>query len=203
MKRIKSTSSFLIALAGSLVAFSAYAQCGCLGSLPTGWYVEGNAGQSRVSGVSNSNGSNTTGMGWNANAGYKFTPYFGLEGGYTSYATNNLKSNGVRYAKNTFRSWDIAMKGIFPVPSTGIELFAKAGAAQIQSNLTISNKALAAANNVSKSNTKKVGVYLGAGADLFFFPNFGVNVQWARAKGNSNNTGTLDLYSVGIDIMLG
>jgi hypothetical protein len=204
MIRIKSLSISLITLASSLFTFASYAQCGgCGGSPGMGWYLQANAGTTRISGMSYPTGTSAGGLGWNVDVGYKFMPFFGFEGGYTSYATTNLKSGGVKYAKNQLSAWDLALKGIFPVSGTGLELFAKVGAAQIRSRTTINNTALAATNGVTASKTNKLGAYMAAGAGLYFYQGFGVNAQWARAKGNSNNTGTLDLYSIGIDWMFG
>jgi hypothetical protein len=42
---------------------------------------------------------------------------------------------------------------------------------------------------------------LGAGAQYYFMQEFAVVAQWARARGNSDTNGTMDLYSIGISFI--
>lgn len=171
-------------------------------SIPVGWYAEGNVGASYVNSANYGNGlsNDKRGWGWNINGGYKFAPYFGVEAGYTSYATVKIKSNGtqVAKAKNNY-SVDIAAKGIFPISDTGFDVFGKLGISRVSSQVSATNAALAAANGatINTGTNSKTGLYMGLGGEYYFTPNVAANVQWSRAKGNST-TGNLDLYSLGL-----
>lgn len=183
-----------VAIVGLSVAAQATA------SLPGGWYLEGNVGTSRSSNVSYGAGTSTSnnGLGWNVNLGYKFIPYFGAEVGYTSYSDAYGKYAGTKVADDSHYALDIAGKGILPLSDSGAELFAKFGLARIRSHITQENPAYIAANglNIPTGTHTANSYYMGLGADYAFMPNFLVNLQWARAKGDST-TGRLDLYSIG------
>lgn len=173
-------------------------------SIPMGWYLEGNAGWSNPQNKNYGAGTSTsnTGFGWNANVGFKFMPYLGLEGGYTKYGDTNVNANGTKVAKDVHFSYDLAFKGILPLSDTGAELFAKLGAARIKSHTIITNPTAAnnAGVNIPAGTNTVIGFYMGVGGEYAFFPYLLGNVQWARAKGN-NKTGNLDLYSIGIAYM--
>jgi OOP family OmpA-OmpF porin len=173
--------------------------------MPMGWYVEGNVGASRandasygINGLSVSN----NGIGANVNVGYKFMPYFGAEVGYTTYADSKVKYNGTQIARDRHYSYDIAAKGILPINDSGFDLFGKLGIARVESKVSATNATYAAANGFVVNNNKRTStsLYLGLGGEYSFTPNLAANVQWARAKGNSN-TGTLDLYSLGLNFL--
>jgi opacity protein-like surface antigen len=173
--------------------------------LPMGWYIEGDAGGSKSSnknyGSGTSRGTNT-GFAWNADAGYKFMPYLGVEIGYTKYAQTKVKgTGGVQVAKDSDSSYQAAAKGILPVSTSGVEFFAKVGITRINSHVTLTNPSDPVAANVATGSKNSTGLYLGVGADYAFMPNLTGILQWARAKGN-NSTGNLDLYSVGIAYMV-
>lgn len=163
--------------------------------LPFGWYIEGNVGVSNISntnfgpGVSTSNSGNS--IGYNVNAGYKFIPYFAAEAGYTKYSKINI-TGPLGLSSGTAQPYalDLAAKAIWPISDLGFELFTKVGVDQVRlsvSGANISN---------SKSNNSG-GLYLGIGAEGSCSPNIPINIQWARAQGNST-AGNLNLYSVGI-----
>lgn len=202
MKRTK----LLVLAAASIAVMSAAASTMAATPLPLGWYLEANAGSSRITnenyGTNISNSSSA--FGWNLNGGYKFMPYFAGEIGYTHYGTIKIKSGGVQAGQAKNYSYYLAGKGILPISDSGFEAFAKLGIVRINNKLSITNSGVLSSNNASiNSGTKNTtGVYLGVGGDYYFTNNVAVNAQWARAKGNSRS-GNLDLYSLGISYLFG
>ena len=174
-------------------------------SLPAGFYVEGNMGQSKSMGKAYPSVSliKNTGKAGSINAGYKFLPYFGLEAGFTRYAATRLNSPVQTVARDSHTSIDVAGKVILPIECSGLELFAKAGIARIYSQIGVIDSAGAAAYDMTFNTSAQTstGLFIGGGAQYYFTPNVAVNVQWERAKGNSK-TGNLQLLSAGISYML-
>lgn len=169
--------------------------------VPLGWYLEVNGGGSSAQDKNYGNGTtiDRSGWGWNGNIGYKFMPYFATELGYTSYAPSKIKNSSLdtQAAKDTHYSVDLAAKGILPLTNSGAELFAKLGAARLNSHTSVTNQSAMTGLNFTVGTRNSIGYYLGLGAEYAFMPNFIGVAQWARAKGNSN-TGALDLYSIGL-----
>jgi hypothetical protein len=175
-------------------------------SLPAGWYLEANGGASKLSNatIATNSSISDSGVAWNANAGYKFMPYFAAEIGYTSYAKATAKVNGVKVATDSFYSYDIAAKALLPIADSGAEVFAKLGAAELKSKITVDNQSYVNANGivVNSGSHSKTGYYFGLGADYTFWQSLAINGQWQRAKG-SNQTGNFDLYSLGVSYLFG
>lgn len=194
VRRIK-----LIAIAAAtLAAYGAATFTLASPSAPDGWYLEGNLGSSRSSGVNYGTGTSYSGkgVGWNVNGGYKFVQYFSTEVGFTSYAENSVKASNTKVANVSHYSYDIAGKAVMPLNASGFDLFAKLGLARTHSN--VSSKTSVPGVTVNNAGTNNAtGAYYGLGGDYSFTPNLSALVQWARAKGNSN-IGSLDLVSVGL-----
>lgn len=193
MKRMK-----LIVLACVSFAISSAALAVC--PLPCGWYAEGNVGSSHVSGVDYGEGVsvNTSGIGWNVNAGYKFMPYFSMDLGYTQYGTGNVKFEGVKVANITSRySYQLVAKGILPLCDTGAQLFAKLGIARlaVRASAVDSDVDFDGSRTTSQYAT---GAYYGGGGEYYFSPSFAANLQWAMANSNNNSVGNMSLLSVGL-----
>lgn len=104
------------------------------------WYVGAGAGVSyydmkaddrNLIPTLTTSGFDSTGFGWKLFGGYRFNPYFGLEG---SYADLGNSSGGVKYAVH---SWNVAGVGRIPF-GTGFFLQGKVGAAftRTQASLT-------------------------------------------------------------------
>lgn len=172
-------------------------------SIPYGWYLEGNLGSTNLTKKSYPGSASTSGLGGNANIGYKFFPYLTGEVGYTQYANTSVDApDGTKAATDKHYSYDIAVKGILPIYQSGVELFAKLGGEHINSAVNITNATAANSIGIGSGNHNAVGVYMGAGAQYYFIPELAGVVQWQRASG-SNSTGTLDLYSGGISLLVG
>ena len=168
-------------------------------SLPKAWYMEGNYGRSIVH-YKSSTESNGTGYGWGANIGYKLMPFLGLEAGYTKYAPLYIYGS----SQITHQNYDghLAAKFMLPLGVSGVELFAKVGAARIYSYETpISNPS---AQSVKIGST---GLYYGGGLSYTVSPNWLISTQWEQARGNddttsSKYTGSPQFYSVGLTFLL-
>lgn len=189
--------TFFSLLAGSF----AYADYGCM-SAPFGWYLELNIGSTHVSNVSYPGKSSTSGLGGNLNVGYKFMPYFALEAGYTRYASTTLTdpSTDTKAANIKHYSWDLAARGILPMSYSGFELFAKLGVQRNSADVSIDDTQAAANIGVGSTNHRDTALYMGAGAQYYFWPEFAGVLQWQRAEGNGN-VGVLDLYSIGFSYL--
>lgn len=187
----------LLAVIGGVAAISIGTSAQALEmSAPCGWYVELNAGSARISNINFSGlSTSSSGIGGNANVGYKFMPYAALELGYTKYPDTKLNLlDGTNIGTMTHYSYDIAGKGIVPISDSGFEVFAKLGAQHIQSRVQNSDSVEGIDVNGSHSST---GIYLGLGGQVNIMPEIGVVVQWQRAQGSSSS-GTEDLISVGV-----
>jgi len=95
------------------------------------WYVGAGAGVSYYDMKSQdlnmvpsvtTQGFDSTGFGWKLFGGYRFSPYFGLEGSYADLGTS---SGGLKYAVH---SWNVAAVGRIPFDG-GFYLQGKVGAA--------------------------------------------------------------------------
>lgn len=181
----------LLAVIGGLTALSISTPTLALEmSAPEGWYLEGNVGVSRISNVSYVK--NNSGAAYNFNLGYKFMPYAALEAGYASYRNATIEVGSTKVGDLAVYSYDIAAKGIVPISNSGVDIFAKLGVAHLRSNAATST----AFNNVSASGNA-TNVFLGVGGQFNIMQELGIVLQWQRAQG-SNNTGTEDLFSVGL-----
>lgn len=174
--------------------------------VPQSFYFEGNYGASKVTNVSYPTPTNkNSGTGWNADLGYKFNPYIAVEGGYTRYAAVRLQnSQGTTAAHDNHYVIDVALRGMFLIPCTPVEVFGKIGANRNQENLGSINNAAAAVDGVTLAgkSSGSFGPYAGLGVDYTFTPYVQGNVQWAQAWGN-NTTGNLSLISAGFTILFG
>jgi hypothetical protein len=170
-------------------------------SAPYGWYLEANAGSSNLTNKTYSSGSaSSSGVGGNADLGYKFMPFVAAEIGYTQYANTIIRSYGTKVATDRHLSYDLAIKGILPIADSGFEAFAKVGAAHIASKLTINSPSGASAIGISRNSHTTTGLYFAIGAQYYVMPELAFNVQWARAVGNSS-TGTESLLSGGLSFI--
>jgi OOP family OmpA-OmpF porin len=169
-------------------------------SAPEGWYLEANAGSTYISNDNYPGSNSVSGLGANANVGYKFLPYVSGEIGYTHYANVNIKNGSTKAATARTYSYDIAAKGMVPIADSGFEPFAKVGIQRLNASVSIDNQTAADGIGISKTSNKKTGPYWALGGQMYFTPEFAVVGQWAQAVG-SNSTGTLSLLSLGISFI--
>jgi hypothetical protein len=186
---------------GGIIAFSLTTSALAIMSAPMGWYLEANGGSAKLSNVNYPGNSSSSGVGGNANLGYKFMPYVTAEIGYSLYPSSTISNAaGSKAATVKHYSYDLAARGILPMGDTGFEAFAKLGVQRITSNININNAATANNMGVGSNSSSATGLYMAAGAQYYFMPELALNVQWARAQGNSS-TGNEDLFSGGISFI--
>jgi hypothetical protein len=199
---IKKITLICATLFSGCAAFSAHATM----PLPMGWYTEANVGLPNVSNIDYASDSsiNNTGIGLNVNVGYKFMPFFGLEGGYSTYGTANAENNNIKVAKATSQTYDLAAKVMLPIQNSGFEFLAKLGIGRTRTHVTNLDNSYAVANGitVNAGTDLATSVIYALGGEYSFTPNMLVNAQWMRADGG-DNTGNLDLYLVGFAYLFG
>ncbi len=170
-------------------------------SVPSGWYLEGNAGSAKLSNKSYPGSSSSSGIGGNANLGYKFMPFLAGEIGYSLYPNTSIKnSTGTKAGSDRHYSYDIAVRGILPIAASGAEAFAKLGFSRLVDSVTINNSAAASSIGLASSSHSASGLYMGVGMQYYFMPELAVVAQWQRAQGNSS-TGNEDLLSGGVSFI--
>ena len=69
-------NKYLLATVSGLAALVMSTSAFAIMSAPDGWYLEANAGSTNLSNKSYPGNSSSSGIGGNANLGYKFMPYF-------------------------------------------------------------------------------------------------------------------------------
>ncbi len=157
--------------------------------IPRGWYADGSVGITNTNSSNDSNDNNdnnddsnddnnnsSTALGFNVNVGYKFLPFFGVEGGYTTYGKSSSSFTGNH-------AFDIAAKAIIPFPEVGAELYAKLGGAQ----------------TYPEDDGNSTNLFYGFGADYWLYSNMSILMQWTQAK---SNAGPLNLFSIGIGFLV-
>lgn len=192
----------LIAAVSGLAALTIASPALAIMSVPNGWYLEANVGSTNLSNKSFNASTSSSGIGGNGNLGYKFMPYVAAEMGYTKYANTALKNSfGNNIGTVTFYSYDLALRGIWPMSDTGFELFAKLGAQRLNAHTSINTTPqVAQANGVSSGSHSITGLYWGAGVQYYWWPELAINAQYQVAQGNSS-TGTMGLLSGGLSFI--
>ena len=199
MQGIKLLRGILSGFSMLLLTAPAFAEM----SLPYGWYLEANLGSSTLSGDNYPGNTSASGVGYNANLGYKFMPYVGAEFGYTMYANSTVKNAaGTKAGIGKHWVYDLAAKGILPFYDSGFEAFAKLGIQRIANSMSIQSAAAASGLGLSNASHSATGLYLGGGLEYYFMPELAVNAQWERAQGNSSS-GTETLLSGGLSFIFG
>lgn len=192
-----------VVLAIGLLGFGSTAHA--IMSNPYGWYLEGNAGITKIFDINLNGGSlsNKKNYGFNIDLGYKFMPYFALEIGYTRYGEANIKDQFGTTAYNLQSySYDLSVKPIMPVYDSGMEFFTKLGVQRGHSKFSIQDLTAATILGLQGGSSSHTGLYIALGGQYYFMPELAGVLQWARAQGNKN-VGTLDLYSLGVNFNFG
>lgn len=199
MLRNKILKGILCGVSFSILTAPAFAEM----SLPYGWYLEANVGSSKLSSDPYPGSTSSSGVGYNANLGYKFMPYVAAELGYTRYANVTVKNAaGTKAGIGKYYNWDLAAKGILPFYDSGFEAFAKLGVQRLATSMSIQSATAATGIGLSSGGHSTTNLYYGAGLQYYFMPEFAVVGQWMRANGNSA-TGTESLLSIGLSFIFG
>jgi hypothetical protein len=187
---LKIASLFLIS------ASTAYASM----SVPMGWYVDGNAGKSRVTGINLPGSIKKSGFAWSTDVGYKFNAFNGVELGYSHFARLYIRDDsGTKTAKMTQAAFDLAYKVILPAGTSGLEVFGKIGYGRFKSHLALRDPNSNPLNLQQKTYVT-TNPYLAAGLGYNVMPNLQINAQWARLRGKGA-TGTPNLYTLGLSYL--
>jgi predicted porin len=198
---VKGTKKIVLAIS-TIISASLAVDAFAVSSSPRGIYFDGDAGVTRAYGKTYpANTTNdTSGKGWSAMAGYKFTPWVAVESGYTRYASTRIKSNGITAGKDNHYAVDVTSKLILPFSNSGFEAFAKLGLGWIHSQIgSIHQPTPPVAFNTGTKTS--VGLYWGGGVQYYFNNNMSAHLQYAQIQGN-NNTGTLGVATAGLSILI-
>jgi OmpA-OmpF porin, OOP family len=201
-----------VAFIGTVIALTAAdgasaQQRGGIPSAPA-WYVGVGAGVSYYDMKSQdlnmvpsvtTQGFDSTGFGWKLFGGYRFNPYFGLEG---SYADLGNSSGGLKYAAH---SWNVAAVGRIPFDG-GFYLQGKVGAAFTRAQSTPFGQTVG-------NTSYKTNVLLGGGFGYDFPSGLGLlaEAEWYGRTGTATGvdpatglivgTGRADSYLFSVSSM--
>lgn len=190
-----------VAMLCGLAAACITSQAMAMMSVPIGWFIELNAGSATLSNANFPGKSSSSGIGGNGDIGYKFMPYLAGEIGYSQYPSTLVRNfSGQKAGTVKYYSYDLSARGILPIVDSGIELFTKIGVSRLSASSSVQHPDVAADIGFSHTNHSDTNLYLAIGIQYYFMPEFAVNAQWARAKGNSA-TGSMELLSGGISFI--
>ena len=135
------------------------------------------------------------GLAGNANLGYQFNKYLGLEAGFAMYSKS--KADGKDLATNNY-AFDLAAKGIIPLGS-GFDAFAKLGAAMVHTKWasTIDGQAVP---DGGKSYTEPTA-YFAAGFDYALTQHFLATLQ-GTATTNGSHVPSMFAGTVGVTCII-
>ena len=178
-----------ILLAAGLSAAPAFAQS---------WYFGAGAGRGNL----DATGQDLTGLPnaqlkdnattYTARLGYRFGPYFAVEGGYYDlgkYEFSGGSDAQVVTGSAKAKSFGLSAVGIIPM-GRNFEAYGRVGIEESEIKVNANLGQVATAN----ASTKDTGATYGVGARYLFTPNFGLFVEWMR-----NDKIEVDSYLGGID----
>ena len=187
-----------------------------------GWYAGASVGQTRVdlddaaldrtltsNGIAHSPLSvNDTDTGWKVYMGYRFLPYFALEGAYAALGEVSAETTitsflGIPVPAQTLSAkvevndtLYFAAVGIVPLGDR-FAIFGKVGFYSAEADLTVCG----GAGCVSQTERDENRMY-GLGIDLFFTRQWGMRAEWERftnvGSDQTGGKGDVDLISVGV-----
>lgn len=179
-----------------------------------GWYAGLDIGRSRLSmngsdidsafgnqGIATSTSLDQTDTGYGLNAGYRFNPYFALEGGYMYLGNFNYSaSTGTDTIDGKYKASALSLAGVGFYPfSPQWSVYGKAGLTRTDAKLEASSESgLTPTENTSRNGT---GLLVGAGVMWDFDRSFFAKAGWDRytkVGDSSTGNGPVDLYLLGI-----
>ena len=212
------TTKMLLALAAAVplvVSVSAQAQDQS-GYDTEGWFVGANIGKSsanidgeRIQSSLENNGFDVTSIdedkrdqGYKLYAGYQFSPYIALEGGYFDLGDFKFMANTLPQTdfsgRTELQGWNLDLVGTLPLTER-FSAFARVGVTQNKSKTRFSSNALinTAGYNDDDSYTKHK---YGLGVQYQLSPAFTLRLEAERYRMDDliGNNGDIDLYSLGI-----
>lgn len=190
------------------------------GAAEQGWYLGLSGGETRSDlggsdldstwssqGFTASSSVDNTDNGWKLYAGYNYSKYFAVEGGWVDLGKVSFNSTvsaaPAGYSAGTLNG-DVKTKGGVFLDAVGtlplqnnFSVFGKLGLYDIETELNASGTS----GTVNNSETR-AGYKYGVGAGYDFARNFGARLEWERFNkvGDKNKTGEadIDLLSVGL-----
>ena len=125
------------------------------------------------------------GFGWRVYAGVQLVRYFGIETGYTKFASNEYDANNATGASTHLKlkssAWDFMARAIFPLGHFFI--YGKAGFARMLVDLRGQTNGAA----VKSSNHKWQPAY-GAGLGFAFTKRIAIDLSWFAIEGENKVT---------------
>ena len=110
-------------------------------------------------------------VGLNANIGYMFNPYFGLEGGLTYSPLNVAENTSAVNVTSDYFGLDVAVKGLLPL-SRSFGLYGKLGLSENWYNSTVSVGGLSAS-----ASGDSTGGLVGVGAQFNLTRNWSMHLE--------------------------
>jgi len=180
----------------------------------TGWYAGLDIGRSRLGmngsdvdgafanqGIASSTSLDQTDTAYGVNAGYRFNPYFAVEGGYMRLGSFDYSaSTGTDTIDGKFKASALSLAGVGIYPfSSQWSVYGKAGVTRTDAELEASAESgLTPTENTSHNAT---GLLFGAGVMYDFDRSFFAKAGWDRytkVGDSSTGNGPVDLYLLGI-----
>lgn len=141
---------------------------------------------------------------WKLFTGYRFTPYWGIEAGYTDLGKYDFDGQviadpGIVRATFKAESWNLMAVGILPVNDT-FEVFGKAGMGYWRTELEASGTFSAQnARTVKANGTSPV---FGVGATMRLMPKLQLRLEWERfheiGEASGSGRSDIDMTSLGL-----
>ena len=188
----------LIALGALAFAGYASAQVGApYKGIYDGWYAGASIGQTSVDmDASGFQEVNDTDTGWKLYMGYRFLPYFALEGAYAALGETSLKTAGTSLKVEVNDTLYLAAVGMLPLGDRFV-LFGKVGVFSAETDVVACLPAVCV-----NEKERQDGWMYGVGLDFFFTRQWGMRAEWERFTnvGSDQTPGNedVDLISVGV-----
>lgn len=135
--------------------------------------------------------------GWKLFAGYRFNPYWAMEGGYTALGKYEFDGQVIAdpgAVKATFKaeSWNLMAVGILPI-NDQYEVFGKAGVGYWRTRLEATGTF--SAQNVRTFKTHGTSPVFGLGGIVHLTPNWSARLEWERFHeiGEASGSGRSDI----------
>jgi OOP family OmpA-OmpF porin len=142
--------------------------------------------------------------GWKLWAGYRFNPYWAIEGGYTSLGSYEFDGQVIAdpgAVKATFKAddWNLLAVGIWPI-NDRYEVFGKAGMGYWRTKLEATGSF--SAQNVRTVKTNGTSPVFGVGGVMHLTPYWSARLEWERfheiGEASGSGRSDIDLTSLGL-----
>ena len=153
--------------------------------------------------ISSSTSLDSNDTAYSLNIGYKFNPYFALEGGYTDLGKYGFSSNVTSPVATTVNGnykvdgVNLSAVGIIPL-NNGFSLYGKAGIFRANTKLDVSSSGTSGVSSTSDHSTNAT---YGLGASYAFNKDWTAKLEWNRFHDvgeTSTGKDNIDLYTVGV-----